>query len=112
MAFDKTNTAISFIENGLFNREKVESLKKDGNKPVIVVKANFDGVDKEISLWFATDRDTGEYKVTTQGNKFLTGKVDDPFKKVDYDKEDSSATAKPEFAEPQASAKVGDDLPF
>ena len=111
MAFDKTNTAISFIENGLFNKEKVEALKKDGNKPVLVVKANFDGVDKQISLWFATDKDTGEYKVTKQGNKFLTGKVDDPYQGVAYSK-DASATPKPEFDKPQATANAGDDLPF
>tara|TARA_Y100000310_G_scaffold334481_1_gene414370 strand:- start:937 stop:1251 length:315 start_codon:yes stop_codon:yes gene_type:complete len=104
MAFDKTNTAISFVENGLFNREKVEALKKDGNKPVLVVKANFDGTDKEISLWFATDMDTGEYRITEQGNKFLTGKVKEPFKPVEYNKEDSSVTQKPEFDD--------EDLPF
>ena len=76
MAFDKTNTAIVFVEDGLFNKEGVEAL---GNKPVIVVKANIDGVDKEISLWFSTDKETGQYKLTQKGNKMLTGKVSDPY---------------------------------
>ena len=39
--FDKTNTAIAFVEDGVFNREGVESL---GNKHVISIKANIDGV--------------------------------------------------------------------
>ena len=71
MKFDKTNTAIVFVEDGLFNKDGVEAL---GKKPVIVVKANIDGVDKEISLWFATDKDTGQDKLTSQGNKMLEGK--------------------------------------
>ena len=75
-AFDKTNTAIVFVEDGLFNKDGVEAL---GNKPVIVVKANIDGVEKEISLWFSTDKETGQYKLTSQGNKMLTGKVSDPY---------------------------------
>ena len=104
MAFDKTNTAISFIENGLFNKEKVEEMRNDGNKPVLVVKANFNGVEKEVSLWFAVDKETGEYKETKQGKKFLTGKVADPYKGVDYNKKNSSATPKPAFAD--------DDIPF
>ena len=108
MAFDKTNTAIAFVEDGLFNREGVEAL---GNKPVIVVKANIDGVEKEISLWFSTDKETGEYKLTTQGNKMLTGKVSDPYKGDGF--ADSSVTPTPEFNKPQAPATVADgDLPF
>ena len=76
MAFDKTNTAIAFIEDGLFNKEGVEAL---GKKPVIVVKANIDGVEKEISLWFSKDKETGQYNLTKNGNKMLTGKVADPY---------------------------------
>ena len=111
MAFDNTNTAISFVEKGLFNGEKVAELKKDGNKPVLVVKANINGAEKEISLWFATDKNTGEYKLTKQGNKFLTGKVSDPFKGTNYSKEASTTTSKGvEFSEPSATAI--DDLPF
>ena len=56
MAFDKTNTAIAFIEDGLFNKDGVEAL---GNKPVISIKANIDGVEKEISLWFSKNKETG-----------------------------------------------------
>ena len=76
MEYDNTNTAIVFVEDGLFNREGVEA---QGNKPVIVVKANIDGVKKEISLWFAKDKETGKYKLTKNGNKMLTGKVSDPY---------------------------------
>ena len=104
MAFDKTNTAISFVENGLFNKEKVEELKKSGNRPVLVVKANFDGNDREISLWFATDKETGQYKVTAQGNKFLTGKVNPPYEKAEYDEKNTNSTPSPVFND--------DDIPF
>ena len=104
MAFDKTNTAIVYVKDGIFNKEGVEAL---GNKPVIVVKANFDGVEKEISLWFSKDRDTGEYKLTTQGNKMLTGKVSDPYKGDGFT--DTSATQMPTFEE---GSKVGGELPF
>ena len=103
MAFDKTNTAIVFVEDGLFNKDGVEAL---GNKPVIVVKANIDGVEKEISLWFSKDKDSGQYKLTTQGNKMLTGKVSDPYKGDGFS--DTSATPKPEFAKPEKS----NDIPF
>tara|TARA_Y100000310_G_scaffold117771_1_gene116507 strand:+ start:1698 stop:2027 length:330 start_codon:yes stop_codon:yes gene_type:complete len=109
MAFDKTNTAIAFVEDGLFNKGGVESL---GRKPILVVKANIDGVEKEISLWFAKDKDTGEYKVTTQGHKFLTGKVDVPYNAVEYSK-DSTTTAKGvEFSTPSATLVPEDDIPF
>tara|TARA_Y100000310_G_scaffold338837_1_gene429634 strand:+ start:581 stop:904 length:324 start_codon:yes stop_codon:yes gene_type:complete len=107
MAFDKTNTAIAFVEDGLFNKEGVEAL---GKKPVLVVKANIGGTEKEISLWFAKDKETGDYKQTTQGHKFLTGKVDDPYKGVEYNKENSTATSGGvEFSKPQAT---DNDLPF
>ena len=102
MAFDKTNTAIVFVEDGLFNKEGVEAL---GKKPVIVVKANIDGVEKEISLWFSKDKETGQYKLTTQGNKMLTGKVSDPYEGDGFS--DTSATPKPEFSKPQEN-----ELPF
>ena len=102
MAFDKTNTAIVFVEDGLFNKEGVEAL---GNKPVIVVKANIDGKEKEISLWFSKDKETGEYRLTTQGNKMLTGKVSDPYEGDGFT--NSSATPKPEFTKAKTN-----DLPF
>jgi len=105
MAFDKTNTAIVFVEDGLFNKDGVDAL---GRKPVIVVKANIDGVEKEISLWFAKDKDTGQYKLTKQGNKMLTGKVSDPYQGDGF--VDTTSTSKPEFSKPQAT--TGDDLPF
>jgi len=101
MAFDKTNTAIAFVEGGIFNKDGVESL---GNKPIIVVKANVDGMEKEISLWFARDKETGEYKITQNGNKFLTGKVSEPYQKAEYDKKVTTETPKPEFEK--------DGLPF
>ena len=109
MAFDKTNTAIVFVEEGLFNKDGVEAL---GKKPVIVVKANIDGVEKEISLWFATDKETGQYKLTKQGNKMLTGKVSDPYQGDGFINQD--ATPKPEFAQVSATpvATSDDDIPF
>ena len=103
-AFDKTNTAIVFVEDGLFNKEGVEAL---GNKPVIVVKANIDGVEKEISLWFSTDKETGQYKLTSQGNKMLTGKVSDPYEGEGF--ADASTTPAPEFSKPPTN---NNDLPF
>jgi len=101
MAFDKTNTAIAFVDGGIFNKEGVEAL---GNKPVIVVKANVDGMEKEISLWFAKNKETGDYKVTVKGNKFLTGKVSEPYQEVEYNNKVTTETPKPEFEK--------DDLPF
>ena len=94
MAFDKTNTAIVFVEDGLFNKDGVEAL---GNKPVIVVKANIDGVEKEISLWFSKDKATGQYKLTQKGNKMLTGKVSDPYQGDGFAQKD--ATPPPLFEE-------------
>ena len=104
MAFDKTNTAIVFVEDGLFNKDGVEAL---GNKPVIVVKANIDGVEKEISLWFSTDKETGQYRLTKQGNKMLTGKVSDPYEGDGF--KDTSTTSPPAFSKPVESKN---ELPF
>ena len=89
MAFDKTNTAIVFVEDGLFNKDGVEAL---GKKPVIVVKANIDGVEKEISLWFSKDKETGQYKLTQKGNKMLTGKVSDPYQGDGFAQKDATPT--------------------
>ena len=105
MAFDQTNTAIVFVEEGLFNKEGVEAL---GNKPIIVVKANIDGRPKEISLWFSKDKETGQYKLTKNGNKMLTGKVSDPYD-CDAFKE-KNATPIAAFEKPQATNE--NDLPF
>ena len=91
MAFDKTNTAIVFVEDGLFNKDGVEAL---GKKPVIVVKANIDGVEKEISLWFSKSKETGDYNLTSKGAKFLTGKVKAPYVKEDSFKQ-QEATQEP-----------------
>ena len=90
--YDNTNTAIVFVEDGLFNKDGVEAL---GYKPVIGVKANIDGVEKEISLWFSTDKATGQYKLTKNGNKMLTGKVSDPYQGDGFT--NKSVTPKPEF---------------
>ena len=100
-AFDKTNTAIVFVEDGLFNKDGVEAL---GTKPVIVVKANIDGVEKEISLWFSKDKETGQYKLTSKGNKMLTGKVSDPYQGDGFAQKD--ATPAPVFEKNDA------ELPF
>jgi len=105
MQFDNTNTAICFVENGLFTRDGVEAL---GKKPVIVIKANIDGVEKEISLWFSKDKVTGEFKLTKNGNKMLTGKVSDPYEGDGF--EEKSATQPPLFEKPQTSNDA--DIPF
>ena len=104
--FDKTNTAIAFVEDGLFNKEGVESL---GNKPVISIKANIDGVEKEISLWFSKNKETGEYNLTSKGTKFLTGQVKAPYVKEDLF-EQQDATQEPVFSEPVANPDA--DIPF
>ena len=101
--YDNTNTAIAFVEDGLFNKEGVEAL---GKKPVIVVKANIDGVEKEISLWFSKDKETGQYNLTVNGNKMLTGKVSDPYQGDGFG--DTSATSTATFSEPQTT----NDIPF
>ena len=105
MAYDNTNTAIAFVEDGLFNKDGVEAL---GTKPVLMVKANIDGVEKEISLWFSKDKETGQYRLTKQGNKFLTGKVADPYKGDGFS--DASATPAPEFSKPAVAKE--NELPF
>ena len=103
MEYDNKNTAIVFVENGLFNKDGVESL---GKKPVIVVKANIDGQEKEISLWFAKDKNTGQYKLTKNGNKMLTGKVSDPYQGEAFTQVNSTSEAG--FEKPNANS----DLPF
>ena len=107
--YDNTNTAIVFVEDGLFNKNGVEAL---GTKPVIVVKANIDGKEKEISLWFSKDKETGEYRLTKQGNKMLTGKVSDPYVGDGFN--DASATPVPKFDKVATTpAQTSDEeLPF
>jgi len=82
--YDKTNKAIVYVENGIFNRQGVESLMAS-RKPIIKVKANVDGKDVEIPLYFsmvydeATGSFTDKYKVTSTGSKMLKGKVTEPW---------------------------------
>ena len=104
MEYDNTNTAIVFVEDGIFSKEGVESL---GNKPVIVVKANIDGQEKEISLWFAKDKETGQYKLTKNGNKMLRGNVSDPYRGEGFN--DTNSTPAPQFSKAKANS---DDIPF
>jgi hypothetical protein len=99
MEFDKTNTAIAFIDNGLFSKAGVEA---KGRKPILKINVNFDGVDKEISLWFATDKNTGEYRLSINGSKMLTGKVSAPYKTQD-------AQSVPEQ---QNTGSFADEVPF
>jgi len=81
---DYTNTAIVFVESGLFARAGVEKLQAQ-KKPIIKVKANVDGKDVEIALYFkmvydeTAGRFTDEYKLTKNGAKMLRGKVEDPY---------------------------------
>ena len=80
----KPNTAVVFIESGIFNKTGVENLQAQG-KPIIKVKANVDGKDVEIPLYFkmvwddATGNPTDQYFVTSRGNKMLKGYVGDPY---------------------------------
>jgi hypothetical protein len=87
--FDKTNTAIAFIEGELFNQTEVDAL---GKRPVLSLKVDIDGEEKEISLWFATDKLSGQHKLTVKGHRMLTGKVSDPFV-PDVTKTTATATA-------------------
>ncbi len=80
----KPNTAKVFVENGIFNKTGVENLQAQ-RKPIIKVKANVDGKDVEIALYFkmvydeVAERYTDQYFVTTNGNKMLKGKVENPY---------------------------------
>jgi len=80
----KPNTAKVFVENGIFNKTGVENLQAQ-KKPIIKVKANIDGKDVEIALYFkmvwdeVTNSPTEKYFVTTNGNKMLQGKVELPY---------------------------------
>ena len=81
---DYTNSAIVFVESGIFAKEGVENLQAQ-KKPILKVKANVDGRDVEIGLYFkmvydeATKGYTNEYYYTKNGSKMLTGKVEDPY---------------------------------
>ena len=86
--FDNTNTAIAFIEGELFDQTALKAL---GKRPVLTIKVNFDGEEKEIGLWFATEKD-GTHRLTRKGHKYLTGKVSDPFV-PDATKTTATATA-------------------
>jgi len=82
--YDNTNTAIAYIENGLFAKAGVENLQAQ-RKPILKVKINVDGKDVEVALYFkmiydeTTGSFTNQYKVTSAGNKMLTGKVLPPY---------------------------------
>tara|TARA_R110000782_G_scaffold29712_4_gene73744 strand:- start:27 stop:365 length:339 start_codon:yes stop_codon:yes gene_type:complete len=82
--FDNTNTAIAYVENGLFAKAGVENLQAQ-RKPILKLKVNVDGKDVEIALYFkmvydeATGSFTNEYKVTSTGSKMLAGKVVAPY---------------------------------
>jgi len=102
MAYEtKPNTAKVFVENGLFSKQGVESLIEQ-NKPILKVKVNIDGVDKEIALYFdvvwENDKPTKELKITRTGNKMLSGKITDPWVATEQ-----VAQQSPEF---------DDDIPF
>ena len=85
--YDITNTAIAYVENGLFAKAGVESLQAS-RKPILKVKMNVDGKDLEIALYFkmvydtSTGSFTDQYKVTSTGSKMLGGKVVLPYEAV------------------------------
>ena len=82
--YDNTNTAIAYIENGLFAKSGVENLQAQ-KKPILKLKVYVDGKDVEIALYFKMvyDTNTGsftdQYKVTSTGSKMLGGKVVPPW---------------------------------
>lgn len=79
----KPNTAIVYVENGIFSREGVEQVMSNG-KPIIKVRMNVDGKDLEIPLYFKMVWDdaiggfSNEFFVTSTGSKMLKGKVELP----------------------------------
>ncbi len=82
--FDNTNTAIAYVENGLFAKAGVENLQAQ-RKPILKLKVNVDGKDVEVALYFKMVYDEAiggfidQYKVTSTGSKMLSGKVLPPY---------------------------------
>jgi hypothetical protein len=82
--FDKTNKAIVYVENNIFNKNGIEALMLK-RKPIIKVKLNVEGKDLEIPLYFkmvydeATGSFTDQFKLTKTGSKMLAGDVGDPW---------------------------------
>jgi len=80
--YDNTNKAIAFVDDGLFSKDGVMK-KMASNLPILKVKVNIDGVDKEIGLYFnmvwVDGKPTNEFKLTRNGSKMLKGKVENPF---------------------------------
>ena len=80
------------------------SFKEEGSKqPDYKGEVMVDGVVMKASLWLNKDKNGQTYF----GLGFQS--MEDAAK---YSKENSSATPKPEFDKPQATANAGDDLPF
>ena len=80
------------------------SFKEEGSKqPDYKGEVMVDGVVMKASLWLNKDKNGQTYF----GLGFQS--MEDAAK---YSKESSSATPKPEFDKPQATANAGDDLPF
>jgi len=102
--YDNTNTALAFVDEGLFSAKGVEA---KGKSPILTIKVNFDGVEKEIGLWFSTDKDTGQYRLTKNGSKMLTGKVKDP-----YQSQNTQQGATPQPAVNGTNQFIDDDMPF
>jgi len=101
--YDNTNTALAFVDNGLFCAEGVQA---KGRSPILTIKVNFDGIEKEIGLWFSTDKETGQYRITKNGSKMLTGKIKEPYAKPD---EQSVASPPPAV---NGVNQFDDDIPF
>ncbi len=104
MPFDKTNTAIIFVDNGLFCAKAIKEKKENGNPPVIKASLNIDGVEKEVAFWFSTNRETGQYNLTKAGNKMLTGQIKDPRTKTEEQGQTPVA--------PTTSEEFDDNIPF
>ena len=114
--FDTTNKAIIYVENGIFNKQAIESLMSK-SKPILKVKMNVDGKDLEIPFWFkmqwddATRSFTDQFYVTSTGNKMLKGDVGDPWV-ADASQNQETDTYLTDQGKDADEANNEDDIPF
>ena len=114
--FDTTNKAIIYVENGIFNKQAIESLMSK-KKPILKVKMNVDGKDLEIPFWFKMQWDdakgdfSNQFFVTSTGNKMLKGEIGEPYvtKNPENQETDTYLTDQGKDAD---EANNEDDIPF
>ena len=109
--YDTTNTAIAYVDNGLFAKAGVENLQAQ-RKPILKLKVNVDGKEVEIALYFkmvydtSTGSFTNAYKVTSTGSKMLGGKVTAPYIA------NAVASIEPEFLGDRGRDEPEEEIPF